>query len=97
MITSNSRYAAETVEVAVVAGRDGEPVKVIEPPHWYSQSFNAKRHTVTEGERLDQIAHRYYQDPSMWWVVAVANPEVLYPDKIPGGTEIRIPLATSLR
>ena len=97
MILGNSRYAAEGVEVLTVADRDGDPVKTIRPPHWYGQSFEARRHTLVEGERLEQLAHRYYRDSSMWWVIAIANPEVLYPDQIPGGTEIRIPLAASLR
>ncbi|MCA1781565.1 MAG: LysM peptidoglycan-binding domain-containing protein [Dermatophilaceae bacterium] len=97
MIPSNSRYASEGVEVRSVPDREGEPVKAIIPPNWYGRNFEAKRHTVTRGERLDQIAFRYYRDPNMWWVIAVANPEILYPDSIPGGTEVRIPLASSLR
>lgn len=97
MIFANSRYAAENVSVETVADRDGDPVKVISPPHWYGQTFEARRHTLSEGERLEQLAHRFYRDPTMWWVIAVANPEILYPDQIPGGTEIRIPLAAALR
>lgn len=25
------------------------------------------------GDRLDLLAHKYYNDPSMWWVIATAN------------------------
>ena len=97
MIPSHSRYSGDCVRVSSVPGRDGSPTKVIEPPHWYGQTFEARKYTVTEGERLEQIAHRFFRDPNMWWVIAVANPEVLYPEEIPGGTEIRIPLANTLR
>ena len=97
MIPSHSRYADERVRVESVPGRDGNLVKAIRPPNWYGTEFPARRHTATEGERLEQIAHRYYRDPEMWWVLAIANPEILYPDRIPGGTELRIPLASALR
>ena len=26
-----------------------------------------------DGTRLDNLAHRYYQDQSLWWVIAKAN------------------------
>jgi|TARA_Y100000310_G_scaffold286480_1_gene310653 hypothetical protein len=26
-----------------------------------------------EGERLETIAHKYYQDTSLWWIIARAN------------------------
>lgn len=97
MIGSNSRYARDGVEVGPVPGRDGEPVKAIRPPHWYGQDFEAARHVVAEEERLDTVAWRFYRDPTMWWVIAIANPEVVYPGEIPGGTELRIPLAAALR
>ena len=44
-----------------------------------------------DGERLDTLAHRHYQDQSLWWVIAKANglgkgTTILNPD-----FEIRIP------
>lgn len=33
-------------------------------------------HTVKSGERLDQIAAYYYGDPSGWWRILDANPDI---------------------
>ncbi len=30
-------------------------------------------HRVSQGERLDHIAHRYYQDPERFWRICDAN------------------------
>lgn len=30
-------------------------------------------YNVTETDRIDQIATKYYGDPNLWWVVALAN------------------------
>ena len=29
--------------------------------------------TVSDNDYIDQIAYRYYQDVSLWWIIAVAN------------------------
>jgi len=29
--------------------------------------------TVSDNDYLDQIAYRYYNDVSLWWIIAVAN------------------------
>lgn len=36
-------------------------------------------HTVAEGERLDQLAYRYYEEPLVWWQICDANPGFLSP------------------
>ena len=44
------------------------------------------------GDRLDSLAYVYYKDPTMWWVIAMANNNAtrgaLYPAP---GTQLRIP------
>jgi hypothetical protein len=44
------------------------------------------------GDRLDNLAYQFYGDPSLWWVLSVANPELpndsLYPTI---GFQLRIP------
>ena len=47
-------------------------------------------HTVLEGERLDLIAWRYYQDCSLWWVIAENN-NILNPLRLVPGKRLRIP------
>lgn len=44
-----------------------------------------------EFETFQHLAQRIYGDAEKWWVLADANPQILYPDGIPAGTVIRIP------
>ena len=49
---------------------------------------------VHPGERLDQLASRYYGDPSLWRVLARYN-NIADPNQIPPGTTLRIPPVAS--
>ena len=44
------------------------------------------------GDRLDNLAYQFYKDPTLWWVLSVANPDLpndsLYPTL---GYQLRIP------
>lgn len=44
------------------------------------------------GDRLDNLAYQFYQNPEYWWIIAFANPDIpkdsLYP---PLGYQLRIP------
>jgi len=44
------------------------------------------------GDRLDKLAYQFYKDPTLWWVLSVANPDLpndsLYPTL---GFQLRIP------
>ena len=44
-------------------------------------------------DRLDLLANRFYKDMRLWWVIAVANRDILKRDSyaVPPGIEIRIP------
>jgi phage tail protein X len=37
------------------------------------------RHRVVAGDRLDQLAYRYYEEPLLYWQICDANPELLSP------------------
>lgn len=37
------------------------------------------RHTVNGGDRLDQLAYKYYSQPAKWWRICDANPQFLSP------------------
>jgi hypothetical protein len=52
--------------------------------------------TAGTGERLDQIAARYYGDPRLWTVLAAFN-NLADPLRVPAGTVLRIPDASLLR
>lgn len=44
-----------------------------------------------EGDRMDTLAERYYQNPRLWWVIAKANNFVNGSVVIPTGTNVYIP------
>jgi len=48
---------------------------------------------TTLGDRLDLIAQQFYSDPSLYWIISSANPDVVNLGSlfIPVGTELRIP------
>lgn len=48
---------------------------------------------TTGGDRLDNLAMHFYNDPHLWWIIVQANPDVLRRDslRIKPGLELRIP------
>lgn len=46
---------------------------------------------VSYGDRLDGIAAAVLGDSELWWRIADANPELLYPDQLTPGLLIRVP------
>lgn len=47
---------------------------------------------TTDGDRFDTLASQYYGDFSLWWVISIANENLLQNSLfIPLGTQIRIP------
>ena len=51
-------------------------------------------HIITEGERLDHIAHFYFRDARRFWRICDAN-EAMFPDDLAEdvGRKIKIPTA----
>lgn len=43
------------------------------------------------GDRLDTIAHQFYGDQSLWWIVATANNIHKVSFTVPDGTTLRLP------
>lgn len=37
------------------------------------------RHVVSDGDRVDQLAEKYYGEPLAWWQICDANPQFLSP------------------
>ena len=48
-------------------------------------------HTYVSGERLDEIANKYYNRPEYWWIIPEYNPEITDINNITPGTVLRIP------
>ena len=47
---------------------------------------------ATEGDRCDNLANRFYGNPTLWWFIAKVNN--LTTNNIPSGTSLRIPKTT---
>lgn len=45
-----------------------------------------------EGDSFERLAAQYLNEPSRYWEIADINPHVEWPDRIPAGTSIRIPI-----
>ena len=43
---------------------------------------------------MDILANQFYGDPSLYWIIASANPDVVRPDSLSlnGGIQLRIPV-----
>tara|TARA_R110002167_G_scaffold7501_1_gene35635 strand:- start:5914 stop:6222 length:309 start_codon:yes stop_codon:yes gene_type:complete len=48
---------------------------------------------TTSGDRLDLLANQFYNDIRLWWIISMANRDVLRRDSyaLKPGLEIRIP------
>ena len=55
-------------------------------------SFNDIYVYTDEGDRFDILAQSYYKDPSLWWIISIANPQLTQMSMFPPlGVQIRIP------
>jgi phage tail protein X len=49
-----------------------------------------------QGDRFDVLAQQYYNDSSLWWIISIANDNLLQNSLvIPEGLQIRIPVNTA--
>ncbi|HSR98985.1 MAG TPA: hypothetical protein VLM79_18145 [Kofleriaceae bacterium] len=83
MFTSDSRYRRSAIVATV--NLDGQPIHAAElrtPP----PTPGTFLHRVEEGERIDNLANRYYRDPLRWWRIADANPAFATPDDLLGNS-----------
>ena len=48
---------------------------------------------TTVGDRLDKMANQFYKDIRLWWIIAIANKDIIRRDSysLKPGLEIRIP------
>lgn len=91
MISNSSRYANSVL--VTDTKNDGTQVIVLTPSDAISYTFTYTFYTTTGSDRIDTIANAYYGDPTLWWKIGDANPEIMKWDSIPPGTTIRIPNA----
>jgi len=53
--------------------------------------------TTTTPERLDKLAHSFYEDTSLWWIIAEANGIGKGTFIIPSNTNLRIPNKSNIQ
>jgi hypothetical protein len=45
-----------------------------------------------EGDTFDALAQQYYQNPSYWWIIALANKQGFGTRSVKPGVQLRIPI-----
>ena len=58
------------------------------------QTIKNDIYVITDfGDRLDLLSNQFYQDITLYWIIAIANPNKLNLGSIniPPGTQLRIP------
>src|SRR2546421_185414 len=93
LFPSTSRYHG--VETATAEAADGRAVvylrrRFVPPVEWFAL---LQEHTVTQGDRLDNLAAQYLGDPEQFWRLCDANAAVR-PDELTEavGRRLRITL-----
>jgi len=56
-------------------------------------SINDLYVSTVSGDRLDNLAHQFYNDVDLWWVISIANSGIIRRDSfvLEEGLEIRVP------
>ncbi len=84
----DSRYA-DAIPVLVTSEKGVALTLYMRPPNTNKQY---RLYTVVQGDSLDILAYRFYGDPRLYWMIANMNPQVHFPDGLPAGTVLRVPL-----
>lgn len=91
MIDADSRYS----QSSVIPVKVGSQIRfVIVPGEQQAYTFNYQFYQVLEGDRIDNLAFKFYGDPLRWWVIADANPQRLDWESLIPGEIIRVPTVT---
>jgi len=55
------------------------------------EALDDARYVVDRKDRIDKLATTFYSDPSLWWIIALANGMALLPNDLRPGSTIRVP------
>lgn len=91
MISATSRYVNSTL--VTVQKSDGKDVVVITPSEPTSYTFAYTFYVTNGADRIDNIATAYYGDPTLWWRIGDANPQMMNWLNLDPATIIRVPNA----
>jgi nucleoid-associated protein YgaU len=90
VITQRSRYRRKDSYRTRDSARSAEPIEALSP-HQPEGMEVRRQHVVQAGERLDQIATRYYGDPLKYWLICDANEAIFPEDLLVPGRILNIP------
>jgi len=81
MFAKSSRYHQLPAEVTTDTRGRLLKSKALRPLPDSSGTF---RHIVEEGDRLEHLTYKYYDQPQKWWRICDANPEFMSPQALLG-------------
>ena len=82
------RYSTIQTNITARGRRFNEITKYPDSPLSYNDIYVY----TDEGDRFDILAQSYYKDPSLWWIISIANPQLTQMSMFPPlGVQIRIP------
>jgi nucleoid-associated protein YgaU len=74
MLVKKSRYRG----VPLFAARpDGTTVFPGLRPRPVATALGVVEHEIQAGDRIDHLAHHYYNDDRLWWRIVDANPDIV--------------------
>jgi nucleoid-associated protein YgaU len=89
-VFTGSRYASQPVLQVEDSWGTFHPT-IYGPSPFVDTAFN--HYVVRLGDRFDLLANQFLGDPTLWWRIADANPQIPYPDNpLQPGSVIRIPV-----
>jgi nucleoid-associated protein YgaU len=88
MFFKGSRYA--NVPTAIMREATGRVIS-FKTVRFIGPARASVGHRVVQGDRLDRLAHRYYQDPERFWRICDANVVMTPTDLLVEGRIVRIP------
>ena len=97
LFPATSRYSG--IDTAKLTLPDGTPViyvkrRFVPPPERFAV---LQEHTVTQGDRLDNLAFQFMGDPELFWRICDANGAIRPDELIEGiGRQLRITLPENI-
>lgn len=88
-IYRGSRYEDSVVDFIVIEPNgDALPVVLYEFKEFGLVPY--LEYVVEDGDRLDQLAVKFYKSPELWWLIPEFNPQVKDTLNLVPGTKLRI-------
>ncbi len=79
MFSKGSRY--KNLDEIIITDRKDQMSRSKEF-RWIDDTTGEFQHTVNQNDRLDLLAHKYYDNSLKWWRICDANPEFFLPTDI---------------